>query len=122
MLETIEKSIQKKQNIDHTALDEQEKTVTLVKTKEQKDKLMHLQKQVNAQEQMQKAIAEEKESCAVHLEETVHLQKKYELFGKNHQAHAQRYKKVIDEVSKKLTKSPLKQWVECDNKVTPMFS
>ena len=112
----------KKQNIDHTALDEQEKTVTLVKTKEQKEKLMHLKKQVNAQEQMQKAIAEEKESCVVHLEETLHLQKKYEIFGKNHQAHAQRYKKLIDEVSKKLTKSPLKQWVACDNKVTSMFS
>ena len=103
-------------------MDEQEKTVTLVKTKEQKDKLMHLQKQVNAQEQMQKEIGEEKESCAVHLEETLHLQKKYELFGKNHQTHAQRYKKIIDDVSKKLTKSPLKQWIECDNKVTSMFN
>lgn len=121
-LETLEKNLQKKQNIGHTALDEQQKTVTLVKTKEQKDKLARLEQQVKAQEQLQKSLRTEKESCGVHVEEMAHLQKKYDLFGKNHQQHAQRYKKFIDDFSKKLSKSPLQARVDCSNKLIAMFS
>ncbi len=121
-LESLEKAIQKKQNIDRTALDEQQKTVSLVKTKEQKDKLNRLEQQVNAQELLQKDIHEEKETTKTHTTETSVLQKKYEYFWKDHQAHAQRYKKFIDEVSKKLSKSPLNQWVDCSNKLVSMFS
>lgn len=121
-LASLEKNIQKKQNIDRTALDEQQKTVSLVKTKEQKDKLTRLEQQVSAQESLQKDIHEEKEASSTHATETNVLQKKYEYFWKDHQAHAQRYKKFIDEVSKKLSKSPLNQWVDCSNKLVSMFS
>lgn len=121
-LDTLTKNIQKKQKIDHIALDEQQKTVTLVKTKEQKDKLTHLEKQVEAQEKLQKEVHTELETGAQHSDETVSLQKKYQSFWKSHQLHAQRYKKMIDDASKKLTKSPLQAWVDCSNKVINMFA
>lgn len=45
-LESSEKEISKQLHLDETALDDQEKTVTIVKNKEQKTKLETLKKQV----------------------------------------------------------------------------
>lgn len=122
MLEWAEKDLTKKQNIDRTALDEQEKTVTLVKTKEQKKKLVDLKTLIQTQDGLHQEILRELELCSAHLEETTHLQKKYELFGKQQQAHAQRYKKYIDAISKKIQKSPLSQWIDCSNQLITIFT
>jgi hypothetical protein len=121
-LEQLEKNMHKKQQIDRTAIDEQQKTVTLVKTKEQKDKLQKLEQQAAAQAKLQTSVQKEKELCATHLDETIHLQKKYQFFAKDHQVHAQRYKKQIDDISKKLKKSPLNQWINCSAQLVNMYA
>jgi hypothetical protein len=114
-LQTISKEIEKRNRIDVTAFHEHKKTVQIIKTKDQKEKLEILKTQINNQEKTIQHLNELILLINTHIKELDSLVKKYWIFAKNHEVHAQSTKKRINDLAKKLIKSPLQNDFDCSD-------
>lgn len=117
-LQSISKEIDKKHRINVTAFHEHKKTVQIIKTKEQKEKLEALKIQINHQEKTAKHMHELIILINAHIQELDSLIKKYWSFAKNHESDAQSTKKRIIDLAKKLNKSPLENVFDCTDACT----
>lgn len=107
------KEIEKKHRINVTAFHEHKKTVQIIKTQEQKQRLDILKKQIANQEKTIHNIHEFILLVSTHIKELESLIKKYWSFTKNHESNGQNTKKRISELAKKLNKSDLKVIFDC---------